>query len=47
MTKVIHCTCNNKAQDAIHGPGQRVHNKATSDKHKLAPWRCTVCKSMK
>ena len=41
-TRIIGCTCHNKAQDKINGPGRRVHNETKSGQ-----FRCTVCKDVK
>lgn len=36
------CTCAHKAQDKLHGSGNRVHNSITK-KGKEGMVRCTVC----
>ena len=39
---ILKCTCKNPQQDAIYGPGMRVHTPTT--KGKIIPvWRCTAC----
>ena len=40
-TKILRCGCKHPGQDALHGPGQRVHNWA----EKAKQWRCTICKT--
>jgi hypothetical protein len=40
---ILPCTCPHKAQDALHGPGKRVHN-AMKEGNKA---RCTVCGAVK
>lgn len=40
---VLTCGCKHEFQDAIHGKGQRVHNKS-EDRRKA---KCTVCDSVK
>lgn len=35
------CTCHNAQQDALHGPGMRVHNPT----RKVNGSRCTVCRN--
>lgn len=40
---ILYCSCSNKEQDTIHGPGRRVFNKTKT----LNEWRCTVCKAVK
>ena len=42
--KIINCKCSHKAQDAMHGAGNRVCNLTTKGKvADMAVWRCTVC----
>lgn len=40
-TKILPCICQHKAQDELHGKGNRVYNKTTSQ------YRCTVCAALK
>ena len=48
MTKVMTCSCPNKQQDAIHGPGLRVHNYAVGkSKPPVKVFRCTVCSTLR
>jgi hypothetical protein len=41
-TSVRKCTCVNKGQDALYGPGKRLFNFATKA-NTSGSWRCTVC----
>ena len=36
------CNCKHKAQDKLHGEGNRVHNE-TSGRSGTKGYRCTVC----
>lgn len=40
---ILPCSCNNVAQDKLHGKGRRVYNACK----KADTYRCTVCKSEK
>ena len=42
-TKVMKCTCANTQQDAIHGVGNRVWNKAGKEGSSTFGYRCTSC----
>ena len=47
-TCIVRCNCENKGQDNLYGPGNRVHNKIDkSMKHNQNNWRCSVCKNEK
>jgi transposase-like protein len=46
MTQILHCKCPHKDQDALYGPGRRVHNQA-ADAAGASRWRCSVCESVK
>ena len=37
---VLPCTCTHRAQDELHGHGQRVHNPLAKSP---GSWRCSVC----
>ena len=39
-THILHCTCANRHQDRIYGPGMRVHNEQAKVPNSA---RCTVC----
>lgn len=38
MSEIKACKCRHPAQDALHGAGQRVHNKSAK-----GALKCTVC----
>lgn len=43
MAKVTKCSCKHKAQDELHGIGNRVCNKTTKSSGGVTEHRCTVC----
>lgn len=42
-TSIRACLCTHSGQDALHGPGRRVHNALTPKEKTPQEWRCTVC----
>lgn len=40
---ILKCSCQHAAQDKLHGPGRRVHNKSKDGSGGIK-WRCTICK---
>lgn len=41
--KVRTCICENKYQDAIYGPFNRLHNISQKENQNPKGWRCTAC----
>lgn len=39
-TSIRYCGCTHHCQDAVFGPGKRVHNLANKEREN--GWRCTV-----